>query len=70
MDKENFARLIKRYRYERGLSQREFAKLIGAAVVSVRDWESCKREVSEENYATVMRLLYPAKAKRPPTKKK
>lgn len=29
MDRENFARLIKRYRYERGISQREFAKLIG-----------------------------------------
>lgn len=69
MDRENFARLIKRYRYERGISQGEFAKLIGTGVTSVREWEYCKREVSDENYVAVMRLLYPARAKRPPNKK-
>lgn len=70
MDRENFARLIKRYRYERGISQKEFAKLIGTGTASVMEWESCKREPSEENYAAVMRLLYPARAKRPPNQKK
>lgn len=70
MDRENFARLIKRYRYERGISQAEFAKLVGTGVTSVREWESCKREVTDANYTAVMRLLYPTRAKRPPTKKK
>lgn len=69
MDKENFARLIKRCRYERSITQREFVRFVGTGITCVREWEQGKREVSEENYGAVMRLLYPAKAKRVPNKK-
>lgn len=58
MDRENFARLIKRYRYERGISQREFAKLIGTGGrlgkrVGILQTRSFRRKLRRSNETVV-----------------